>query len=138
MVSRMVRPDWAAIHNAIILFLRGKVSKLKIMEEKEKIVTGPKEIADSLRIDRETAKTHLEQILNKEIDGVAISCRVDDVDIIIRDDPPTEKSGTKLPPSSPPRSVLKWIIVGSILVGSAFLIGHAIGKSNRPLTEYEV
>jgi hypothetical protein len=134
----MLRPDSAAIHNAIILFLRGKVTKLAVTEKKEKIVTSPNEIADKLKIDRETAKKHLEQILNKEIDGVAISCRVDDVDIIIRDDTPTEKSETKLPPISPPRSVLKWIIVGSILVGTGFLIGYAVSKSNRHFAEYDI
>jgi hypothetical protein len=100
---KMLRPDSAAIHNAIILFLRGKVTKLAVTEKKEKIVTSPNEIADKLKIDRETAKKHLKEIINREINGVAIQVQIDGADVIIRDDPPSEKSGTKLPPQFSPQ-----------------------------------
>lgn len=77
------RIDWVATHNKIVSFLAKEVSKLRVEDRAEHLITTPRQIAEHTGLSVKTVKTHVLEI-EKDTNKMVTMIKIDKVEVIIR------------------------------------------------------
>ncbi len=78
------RIDWVATHKVITSFLMKGVSKLKVEDRAERLITTPKEIAECTGLNVKTVKAHMLEITEKGANGKVVVIKINKAEVIIR------------------------------------------------------